>query len=54
MTDILLQFLGLLMFTTDLTPQAWILVGLGLIGATAVVAILIGKAVSVWKDVLRK
>lgn len=35
-------------------PHAWILVGSGLIGAAAVVAILIGKAVSVWKDVLRK
>lgn len=52
--QILLQVIGMFLFSTELTVQAWALVILGLLGLSAVVAWLIGRAVLVWKRVFGK
>ena len=51
---ILLQLVGLFMFSTDLTSQGWIFVGLVLVGLAAIVAWLLGRAVLVWKRIFKE
>ena len=51
---ILLQVFGVMLFSTDLTPQAWILVGLVILGVGAIVAWLIGRAALIWVRLLKE
>lgn len=51
---ILLQVIGVLMLTTDLTPQAWVLIALILIGVGGLVAWIVGRAALVWKRVFKE
>lgn len=43
-----------MLFSTDLTPQAWILVGLVILGVGAIVAWLMGRAALIWVRLLKE